>query len=226
MDKKGVFVKFTIALQVFILLFAAAVIPASAASDAPQSPLVLSGNVELNGAPAPVGTEITAELNDKLIGKNTVTSEGVYGDEFGHSFFITCDPADYDDVIIYVNGGVAQMSDSMADANPLDRLNIDLVASTPTGSGEASSTPTTSGGGFSSSTADSTSTENEASSASGDDAETDLKSTTGDSTASTGSEEDVPATEKKSSLATIGYISIALIALIGIIATVKYKSGN
>jgi len=59
MIQKRSFTKYTIILQIFLLLFAMATIPASAASEAiPSFPLSVGGEVTIDGELAPVGTEI------------------------------------------------------------------------------------------------------------------------------------------------------------------------
>lgn len=98
------FAKFSTALQVFVILFA--IVGVAAAEDVPQlpgMPIVLSGDIYVNGEKAPVGTLITVNVNGEYAGSTEVTSKGVYGDET--KLLITCEPEDYSDLEFYINNG-------------------------------------------------------------------------------------------------------------------------
>ncbi len=60
-----------------MLIVSLCILAGSAAS--PQLPCEFYGNVSLSGAPAPVGTIITAFVNDTERGSITVVTPGVYG---------------------------------------------------------------------------------------------------------------------------------------------------
>lgn len=68
---------FAIAIQLLVLLFAMVSIT-SAASQPPEPPLVVKGEVELNEEPAPAGTQIKATLDGELIASSPVEKPGEY----------------------------------------------------------------------------------------------------------------------------------------------------
>src|SRR3989337_1071453 len=45
----------------------------------PTIPMVISGNVSINGEPAPVGTEVKALMNGEVSGSYVVSKKGIYG---------------------------------------------------------------------------------------------------------------------------------------------------
>lgn len=101
----------------------------AAETSLPYMPLILQGNIEVAGEPAPVGTEITAELNGKLVGITRVTSEGVYGDGVGNKLFINCNPDNYDDVKFYVNDVESQVDlDPLKNANSGNVIELNIIA--------------------------------------------------------------------------------------------------
>ena len=98
-------VRFSTALQICVILFA--IVGIAAAEDAPQQPgmpIILSGDIYVNGEKAPVGTIISVELDGKNVGTTELTAEGVYGDEAGNKLPITCEAEDCSDLEFYING--------------------------------------------------------------------------------------------------------------------------
>ncbi|WP_407356969.1 hypothetical protein [Methanolobus sp. WCC5] len=91
-------------LQVFIVLFAFMVVPAAAN----EPPLVLEGNLLVDGKPAVVGTEVAIVVDGKVIGETTVTTEGIIGDKRSNRLGI---PTGYDLVKVYVDGVESQTLD-------------------------------------------------------------------------------------------------------------------
>lgn len=106
MRKNHSFLKrFSTALQIFVILFA--IVGIAAAEDVPQEvglPIVLSGDIYVNGEKAPAGTVISVELDGKNVGSAELTAEGVYGDEAGNKLPITCGVEDYSDLEFYIDG--------------------------------------------------------------------------------------------------------------------------
>jgi len=97
--------RFSTALQICVILFA--IVGIATAEDAPQQPgmpIILSGDIYVNGEKAPAGTIISVELDGKEVGTTELTAEGVYGDEAGNKLPITCEPEDCSDLEFYING--------------------------------------------------------------------------------------------------------------------------
>ena len=226
---KSVF-PFAVTLQILIVLFAVMVIPATAA---PEMPLLLQGSLEVDGAPAPVGTVISVELNGEIVGTTTVNSEGVYGDYPANKLPVTCSSEDYANLIFRVDGTETQLVDVevLTDAKPGDILDsIDMVATSVSSGSNGGDNNDGSGGSssyYSTSTSDSetddesqdgstasTSTTNNAD-------DTSLKSVANTQpTESTG--EGVPASETETG-SSMMIILIGAIILIGIVVIVGYK---
>lgn len=226
---KSVF-PFAVTLQILIVLFAVMVIPATAA---PEMPLLLQGSLEVDGAPASVGTVVSVELNGEIVGTTTVDHEGEYGYYPANKLPITCPTEDYANLIFRVDGTVSQLVDvkALENAGPGDILtSIDMVATSVSSGSDGGDNNDGSGGSssyYSTSTSDSetddesqdgstasTSTINNAD-------DTSLKSVANTQpTESTG--EEVPASETETGLSMMVFL-IGAIVMIGIIVTVGYK---
>jgi hypothetical protein len=243
-----VFVSFAITLQILMLLFATAVIPAAADEEGTPSPmpLVLQGTVELDGEPAPVNTEITAKVNGVDVGTTKVDQEGVYGSQPGTKLYITCEPDNYGDIKFYVNGVESELLE-LLDVGILKNaipgeVFVNMVAVSPDddgtgddgtgddGTGDDGTGGSRSSGGGSYSETATTSSETATTSDPGTDDESSSGSTASASTTSLksvattqstdDSAEEVPASETGSSMMVI---VIGAIILLGIIVTVGYK---
>jgi len=125
-----------IALPAAVIIALLAVIPMSAvASETPPPPFAMSlyGNITLDGEPAPVGTEITAEISGALAGKTTVDQEGVFGEKPWGRFVVNGQPGD--SITIKVNGfEVGKLIDKNGDEitfTPGLVLTVDIYATTP-----------------------------------------------------------------------------------------------
>lgn len=216
----------TMVLQIFIISFAIMAIPAAAEDlGVPDKPLILQGNVELDGALAPVDTMISVELDGQSAGTIIVGNDGEYD-----NFPVTCSSEDYSNLKFYVNGIEAQLVDGTVfdGANAGDVIgSVNLVATSPVSSGGDSGSggsSGSSGGSYSGTATTSTSDDQNPSeptasvSSTGDD-DTSLKSVA-ETSQPMGSTEDVPASETKSPIMAI---VIGAIVLLGIIVTVGYK---
>ena len=229
-----VFVSFAITLQILILLFAIASIPAIAAEETPSLPLVLQGTVELNGEPAPINTEITAKVDSDVVGTTEVDQEGIFGSQPGTKLYITCDPDDYEDIKFYVNGVESELLDVeiLKNAKSGDILeSINIIATSPDGDGTGTGdvdyggSGSSGGGGIYSETAitsdsSDSGTDDESSSASTASAGTTSLMSVATTQSTDDSAEEVPASETGSSMMVI---VIGAIILLGIIITVGYK---
>lgn len=80
-----------------VLLMAA---PA-ASQDIPQLPMILYGNIQVNGDSAPTGTIIAAYKGDTPLGNTTIEAAGEYGDIPSNRLVIN-DPPGTDDIQIYI----------------------------------------------------------------------------------------------------------------------------
>lgn len=143
--------KFSTSLQIFIVLFV--ILGIAAADDSNETsdvstvdmPIVLSGDISVNGEPADVGTIISVELDGKELGSTEVTTKGVYGDKSGNKLLITCDPEDYDDLEFYINGKSVS-NDPVINSDEIDSDGF-LSLSIDANVAEGTSTTKTSGGG-------------------------------------------------------------------------------
>ncbi len=220
MIQKRSFTKYTIILQIFLLLFAMATIPVSAASEAiPSFPLSVGGEVTIDGEVAPVGTEITVKLGEKTVGAATVDSAGVYGDSPANRLLITSEPDDYENLKFYVNGVETDLVD-LKNAAPGVTVSTTITSSASAGSSTPDEKPVTGSSGFgpSSSSFDDSgiqdvSEENsvEGIALAGDGAESEAVS------------ENVPSSNAESSTLVTGLFGLILVSLVGAIIIVKRK---
>ncbi|RNI09850.1 hypothetical protein EFE40_04180 [Methanohalophilus halophilus] len=119
-----------IILQVFMLLTVStmSVAVAEESPQMPSLPLVIKGNVTIDGSQADPGTSITAKINDQIIGSVQTSNAGVYGDLSGNSLIVTAEPEDFKNIAIYVNGNEAEYDgDKLVNANPGDTIELDLT---------------------------------------------------------------------------------------------------
>lgn len=126
-------------LQVFIVLFAFMVIPAAAN----EPPLVLEGNLLVDGKPAVVGTEVAIVVDGKVVGETTVTTEGIIGDKRSNRLGI---PTGYDLVKVYVNGVESQTLD-LKNYQSGEAASFDISATSQPAGNEAEKPSSLGGGG-------------------------------------------------------------------------------
>lgn len=199
-------------LQIFIISFAVMAIPAAAV---PDMPTPMKGSVELNGELAPVGTEISVELNGEEIAKVDVIIKGEY-----NSLSVVDLSEVYPNSKFYVNGIEAKLVDAtvLENAVPAKVLVVDLTATSPDDGG------TVNNGGSNSNIVKTTTSTSEEENPSGFTAstadDTSLKSVATTQSTELIEEEAAPASETGSS---IMILVIGAIILIGIIVTVRYK---
>ena len=105
-------------LAVVLALLAVMILPASLASaqSPPGLPAIFWGSITINGSNAPVGTQVTARINDVQQGSYTVSTAGSYGD------MLVQNGNDGDTVQFYINGSPAQT----AVFHPGQRNRVDL----------------------------------------------------------------------------------------------------
>ncbi len=126
-----------------VISFSAGIVSAAP----PNLPVILYGNVNIDGNPAPVGTTITATAGTSPAGATNVLSAGTYGEVANGRLPVSA--ADGAKVEFYVNGIKATPSISFAynlnDAGKLFR--VDLNAQSSGGGTIRTSSSSGSGGG-------------------------------------------------------------------------------
>ncbi|WP_462273584.1 hypothetical protein [Methanohalophilus sp.] len=233
MIKKGSFTRYTIILQVFVLLFAIATIPACSASqeEIPSLPLIVEGEVNQGDNAAPAGTEVTAELDGNEVGSTTLQSDGIISKE--NQLAITCEPDDYENLKFYVDGMETDQyaTAEMTNSQPGDVIELSLTTastgSEDTGSSDESSGSMagSSGGMASSSTSTDGVDQSTTSESTGDESELEGTASAGASSSGETAGDDVPAPESQpTSITGMSVMAIVLVALLGVIAFLKYKS--
>jgi hypothetical protein len=223
MIQKKSFIKYTIILQIFLLLFAMATIPVSAAPEViPSFPLSVGGEVTIDGELAPVGTEITVKLGEKAVGTTTVESEGLYGDLPTNRLLVTSEPDDYENLKFYVNGVETDLVD-LTNAVPGGTVTTILASSAPVVKPADKAVVESSSGssGFSSSSSSLDDSEVQENS----EGENSVESIAlaGDGAEIETTNENVPLTEAESSTLVTGIFGLILVSLIGAIIIVKRK---
>jgi len=97
--------RFVLAVLLVVLAAAAASIATTAAQQPPALPCQFYGNVTIDGAPAPVGTEIVAKIGDEVRGNITVVEEGKYGGLHTQKLIVVGNMSDEGkNITFYVNG--------------------------------------------------------------------------------------------------------------------------
>ncbi|ADI74414.1 hypothetical protein Metev_1567 [Methanohalobium evestigatum Z-7303] len=88
-----------------------------------QPPVTVKGNVEINGNPAPAGTNILAKLNNSLIGNSTVKTQGDYEIQL-------LNKDNYEGIIFNVSDITTQLNtkslEKLNNASPGSTININL----------------------------------------------------------------------------------------------------
>ena len=203
-------------LQIFIISFAVMAIPAAAV---PGVPTVMKGSVNLDGKLAPVGTEISVELNGDELANDKVKTEGQ-----NDGLYVSILSEDYPNLKFYVNGNEAKL----VDATVLENVGIeaavlegvDITATSPVNNNVNYGGGGGSGGYISTATNDS---EEIPSGSTVITSTTDVDDTSLKSVATNQpleSSEEVPASETGSSMM---IVVIGAIILMGIVVTVRYK---
>ncbi|WP_292487003.1 hypothetical protein [Methanohalobium sp.] len=222
----------TIALVLLLSLVSFTV----AAEQPPEPPLIVKGEVEINGEPAPEGTQITAKLNGELIAKSTVEKPGEY-----ELHLLKKD--DYTGITFTVDGTESQPDSEIADklnnADPTKATYLDLsVTQSNTNNQEETqvSVPNSNsgsgGGGFASPSGSDSSTTNQdddntASTGDSETRETTAGDNNPDADASTGTNDASESQESTASepeeTSNISLMVVGAIIIVGIIAAVGYK---
>lgn len=118
----------------FLLLIPISANPTALAienSEVPILPLIIKGDVTLDGEPAEVGTEVTAKINGEVVGTTEVSTKGVYGDLPQNRLLVTSAPENYEKIKFYINGMEAEITENgFNDAKPGATIELDLSAST------------------------------------------------------------------------------------------------
>ncbi len=127
-------------LMIFILLCAFFTVTAVATSP----PMMLQGNLLIDGEPAAVGTEVTVVVDGNVVSTTTVTKEGVFGDQRSNKLGI---PSNNDVVSIYVNNVETQTLD-MREYKNGDTVPLDLSAKSFESTEPAKDQQAGMGGGF------------------------------------------------------------------------------
>ena len=219
-------ISLAITLQAFILLLAVITVPVTAIDDpvVPQLPIILYGNVDINGEPAPTGTLITAELNNEIIASTSVDYEGICGNCPANRLSIGCNADGLDNLKFYVGGAEAKVDmDIIKNANPGDVKELYFIATTA--SGDTSDGSRRSGGTSYRPLVSTTSDEGPDEAIPGTTSEKTSSSTTLESTRTdqpSESSEQIPAPEERSSTTTVGLIAVGGIVLVGAILAIKY----
>ena len=206
-------------LQIFIISFAVMAIPAAAV---PDSPTAIIGSVELDGKLAPVGTEISVELNGNELANEKVKTEGQ-----NDGLYLSILSENYPNLKFYVNGNEAKLVDATVlenvDVEAAVLEGVDITATSPVTNNVnygGSSSSGGSGGYISTATNDS---EEIPSGSTVITSTTDVDDTSLKSVATNQpleSSEEVPASETGSSMM---IVVIGAIILMGIVVTVRYK---
>ncbi|MCM1988071.1 hypothetical protein [Methanococcoides seepicolus] len=234
MIQKRSFTKYTIILQIFLLLFAMATIPVSTASEAsPSLPLIVGGEVTIDGEVAPVGTEITVKLGEHVVGTTTVGSAGVYGDSPTNRLLITSEPDDYENLKFYVNGVETDLvnSTTLKNAVPGATVSTTITSSAPVVSEKSAEKSVASGslGGpssFSSPSFDDSVVQDNSGIQDSPDEVNEFESIAlaGDGAEIETTNENVPSSEAESSALVTGLFGLILVSLVGAIIIVKRKN--
>lgn len=212
------FVSFAMTLQILILLFGIAAIPAAANPLSPDDQFYVRGTVTVDGEPAPLITQIIAKVDGVLVGSAKVDQ---VGGKYGYKSLlpITCNSDKYGDIKFYVNNVEAKLSDVniLNDAKAGQVIeSVNLIVTSPVVKKENEVT----GGGFGGS-APTNDTDSESLSESTPSASTTpLKSVAATQSTDDFVEEEVPESETGSPMI---LLLIGAILFLGIIITVGYK---
>ena len=209
----------TMVLKIFIISFAIMAIPAAAENAVPELPLVLQGNVKLDGEFPSVGDVLSVELDGQSVGTIIVGNDGEYV-----NFPVTCSSEDYSSLEFFIKGIKAELVDATvfdnADSGVILK-SVDFVATSPVSPVDNSDGGSSGGSGYSgTATTSDSSTNDESSSGSTASAGTAPLKSVAATESTDNSAEEVPAPETGSSMMAI---VIGAIILLGIIVTVGYK---
>ena len=129
-------------LQLFLVIFTL-VYPTTllAISSLPPIPLLVYGNVTIDGQPAPLNTEISAEIDNVEVAIATMIREGIYFIE------IPDGKANESKIIIFKINGITNDNNQLSAVNidTIPTVNFDLAITTS--SSEETPTPSAGGGG-------------------------------------------------------------------------------
>ncbi|MBP2029115.1 hypothetical protein J2755_000035 [Methanohalophilus levihalophilus] len=107
-------------------------VPVSA-DEVSEFPLILRGNVSINGDPAPAGTEIVVKLDGIIVGQVTTNQEGVYGDTPTSRLLLTPPSERYGDLVFSIDGIKINIENMavITNASPGDSIIFDIDATIP-----------------------------------------------------------------------------------------------
>lgn len=129
MSNKGIF---NIILICTLIVLSAGIV---SAQDPPNLPVILYGNVNIDGNPAPSGTTITAKVGGSAAGATSVLNAGTYGDAANGRLPVSA--SSNGAVDFYVNGIKATPSPAFTynsnDAGKIFVVNLNAPSSTGTG---------------------------------------------------------------------------------------------
>ncbi|MDF2956084.1 MAG: PKD repeat domain protein [Candidatus Alkanophagales archaeon MCA70_species_2] len=94
-----------------VVLVATAAASITTAQQPPALPCQFYGNVTIDGAPAPVGTEIVAKIDGEVRGNITVVEEGKYGGSHAQKLIVVGNMSDEGkNITFYVDGIKAEQT--------------------------------------------------------------------------------------------------------------------
>lgn len=137
-------------LTLIILCIAIAFSAGMASAESPPSlPVMLYGDVSIDGNPAPVGTTITAKTGENPAGATNVLTAGTYGEKANGRLPVSA--SDGVNVDFYVNGIKAtpsiQFTYDSKNAGTLNRVNLKAISGKSGGSTGGSSNGPSGGSG-------------------------------------------------------------------------------
>ena len=123
--------RFVLAVLLVVSAAAAASVATTAAQQPPALPCQFYGNVTIDGAPAPVGTEIVAKIGDEVRGNITVVEEGKYGGLHTQKLIVVGNMSDEGkNITFYVNGIRAEQT-AVWHSGGIFKLDLSVRTQTP-----------------------------------------------------------------------------------------------
>ncbi|MDD2777657.1 MAG: hypothetical protein PHS47_03790 [Methanocellales archaeon] len=115
----------------FLMVFSILVVEAQDRGGAPVLPCTFYGNVTLDGALAPIGTEILAKIDDQTRGNITVMGEGKYGvaGGFGAKLVVIGTAEDENKIISFYVDGFKAEEKAIWHSGGVNRLDLSVKKS-------------------------------------------------------------------------------------------------
>ena len=113
-----------------LILIGCALLCAIPAVAIPQLPSEFYGTITIDGAPAPVGTVITAEINGQVKGNITITTAGKYGGpgSFDDRLVVTGEDSDVSQLITFsANGRTASQTRTYSPGSAVEQLDLTIT---------------------------------------------------------------------------------------------------